>query len=288
MAKIITDVTNGVANGSLWTVPVMINRSNKLPLDKYSLFFSKAAAEDYATSPTSMAYVGQILTVATLNETGKAITDVTVYVIDENSALKEVGKESDLSSINQRLDDIDATLLTINETWVTGIVNNILADKGYLTSEHTYQIIPTEAKNEYKLQTSINNGESWSDVSTFSFDYSDMVVSGGSLVDITKDAEGHYKDGDVDVTGKVSEEGKHIKLTIANSGDVIYINVKDLVDLYSADEETLTLQDRTFKAKLTTLEVDGSITESTKNHLVSGQVMNDYLNHLLGWETIGI
>ena len=288
MAKIITDVTNGVANGSLWTVPVMINRSNKLPLDKYSLFFSKAAAEDYATSPTSMAYVGQILTVATLNETGKAITDVTVYVIDENSALKEVGKESDLSSINQRLDDIDATLLTINETWVTGIVNNILADKGYLTSEHTYQIIPTEAKNEYKLQTSINNGDSWSDVSTFSFDYSDMVVSGGSLVDITKDAEGHYKDGDVDVTGKVSEEGKHIKLTIANSGDVIYINVKDLVDLYSADEETLTLQDRTFKAKLTTLEVDGSITESTKNHLVSGQVMNDYLNHLLGWETIGI
>lgn len=288
MAKIITDVTNGVANGSLWTVPVMINRSNKLPLDKYSLFFSKAAAEDYATSPTSMAYVGQILTVATLNETGKAITDVTVYVIDENSTLKEVGKESDLSSINQRLDDIDATLLTINETWVTGIVNNILANKGYLTSEHTYQIIPTEAKNEYKLQTSINNGESWSDVSTFSFDYSDMVVSGGSLVDITKDAEGHYKDGDVDVTGKVSEEGKHIKLTIANSGDVIYINVKDLVDLYSADEETLTLQDRTFKAKLTTLEVDGSITESTKNHLVSGQVMNDYLNHLLGWETIGI
>lgn len=288
MAKIITDVTNGVANGSLWTVPVMINRSNKLPLDKYSLFFSKAAAEDYATSSTSMAYVGQILTVATLNETGKAITDVTVYVIDENSALKEVGTETDLSSINQRLDGIDATLSTINDTWVTGIVNNILADKGYLTSEHTYQIIPTEAKNEYKLQTSVNNGESWSDVSTFSFDYSDMVVSGGSLVDITKDAEGHYKDGDVDVTGKVSEEGKHIKLTIANSGDVIYINVKDLVDLYSADEETLTLQDRTFKAKLTTLEVDGSITESTKNHLVSGQVMNDYLNHLLGWETIGI
>ena len=50
MAKIITDVTNGVANGSLWTVPVMINRSNKLPLDKYSLFFSYSISYPYPYS----------------------------------------------------------------------------------------------------------------------------------------------------------------------------------------------------------------------------------------------
>ena len=103
MAAIIKDVTDGVANGSLWTVPVMINRSNKLPLDKYSLFTTYEAAEAYAKSESSMAYVGQILAVAKLNNEKTAVEDVTLYVIDKDSSLKEIAEKTDVDSINQKL-----------------------------------------------------------------------------------------------------------------------------------------------------------------------------------------
>ena len=293
MAAIINNVTNGVANGSLWTVPVMINRSNKLPLDKYSLFTTLKAAQDYASDPKSMAYVGQILTVATLNDTNTAVNEVTVYVIDKDSTLKEVGKETDLSGVENRLTTIEGNITTIegdistinstlegiNSTWVTGIVNNILAERGYLTQEHQYRIV-ANGTNNYKLQstTDANPTEgSWTDVegSSFSFDYTDMVVSGGSLVD---------SDGSEEWASGVA--GKYLKLTIANGSD-IYINVKDLVDVYTADNVTLQLTGGTFSAKTVKLDPNnGTITDATKSALVTGNVLEDYVNYRLGWEVI--
>lgn len=281
MAAIINNVTNGVANGSLWTVPVMINRSNKLPLDKYSLFTTLKAAQDYAKDPTSMAYVGQVLVVAELNEANSAVNSVTVYVIDQNSELKEVGKETDLSGVESRLSTIEGNITTINNTlggktdsWVTGIVNNILTTGGYLTQEHQYQIV-ANGTNNYKLQSTINGGTTWTDVSTFSFDYTDMVVSGGSLVD---------SNGSEEWANGVA--GKYLKLTIANGSDV-YINVKDLVDVYTADNTTLQLNGGTFSAKTIILDPNnGTITDATKSALVTGTTLNDYVNYRLGWETI--
>lgn len=287
MAAIINNVTNGVANGSLWTVPVMINRSNKLPLDKYSLFTTLEAARAYASDSKSMAYVGQILTVATLNDTNTAVTSVTVYVIDKDSTLKEVGKETDLSSVETRLTTIEGNITTINNTlagidsaWVTNIVNNILAEEGYLTQEHQYRIVSGDTTNSYKLQsttdTNPTESSSWTDVSTFSFNYKDMVVSGGSLVE---------SDGSEEWANGVA--GKYLKLTIANGSD-IYINVKDLVDIYTADDVTLQLTGGTFSAKTVKLSPDnGTVTTDTENALVTGTVLRDYVNYRLGWELVG-
>ena len=287
MAAIINDVTNGVANGSLWTVPVMINRSNKLPLDKYSLFTTFKAAQDYARDPKSMAYVGQILVDATLNDASTAVNDVTVYVIDKDSTLKEVGKETDLSGIETKLTTIEGDITAINNilagidsAWVTNIVNDILEDKGYLTQEHQYRIVSGDTINSYKLQsttdTNPTESSSWTDVSTFSFNYKDMVVSGGSIVE---------SDGSEEWANGVA--GKYLKLTIANGSD-IYINVKDLVDIYTADDVTLQLTGDTFSAKTVKLSPDnGTVTTDTENALVTGTVLRDYVNYRLGWELVG-
>lgn len=282
MAKIINDATNGILKGNVWSVPVMINRQNPLPLDKSSFFTTLDAAKTYAKEDLT-AYVGQILTVVSLNEANNAATSVTVYVIDKDSSLKEVGKETDLSSVENRLATIEGDINTINTTldninleWVTGIVNNILATKGYLTQEHTYQIVSV-GTNSYKLQYSTDNGTSWNDVegSSFSFNFEDMVVNGGSLVD---------SDGSDEWAHGVA--GKYLQLTIAN-GDDIYINVKDLVDVYTADETTLHLDGGTFSAKTVKLSPDnGTVTDDTKNALVTGAVLEDYVNYRLGWEVI--
>jgi len=79
----------------------------------------------------------------------------------------------------------------------------------------------------------------------------DMVVSSGSVVDITY-SEGHLYDGATDVTEKIkgqggtataADAGKYIKLNIANgTNDVLYIAAKDLVDIYTAEQSASQVQ----------------------------------------------
>lgn len=71
----------------------------------------------------------------------------------------------------------------------------------------------------------------------------DLVVKAGSVVEITWDAiNSKLMDGDVDVTDLIVPSGetpsadyagKYIKLEIQNQDDPLYINVKDLVDIYT-------------------------------------------------------
>lgn len=73
----------------------------------------------------------------------------------------------------------------------------------------------------------------------------DMVIESGSVVDITYSA-GHLYDGSTDVTEIIkgaggtateADAGKYMKLVIANAASsVIYIAVKDLVDLYTVGD----------------------------------------------------
>ena len=78
----------------------------------------------------------------------------------------------------------------------------------------------------------------------------DMVVSEGSVVDITFH-DGKLWDGSTDVTSKIKpsgtpsalDAGKYIKLVIANAtSDTIYIGVKDLVDIYTAQPNATQIQ----------------------------------------------
>ncbi len=79
----------------------------------------------------------------------------------------------------------------------------------------------------------------------------DMVVSSGSVVDITYD-NGHLYDGATDVTEIIkgtggtatsADAGKYIKLTIANADvDTLYIKATDLVDIYTAQQNATSVQ----------------------------------------------
>lgn len=88
MAKLNDKFFTDLAGGASWAAGVSFQRSNPLPLDKYSVFQSLADAETYA-STNAVAYPGQLITVAdgskmvayviretaTLNGNGDHITD---------------------------------------------------------------------------------------------------------------------------------------------------------------------------------------------------------------------
>ena len=76
--------------------PLSMERQAAFPLDKSSVYYSKAEAESYASSDP-YAYVGQFLTVV---EDGKA----TAYVIqDEAGTLFELGSAAELGDVESLL-----------------------------------------------------------------------------------------------------------------------------------------------------------------------------------------
>ena len=68
---------------NLTEYPNSFKRQGAFPLEAYSVFYTKQEADTYAASDP-LAYVGQTIAVA-LDDA------VTLYIIDQNSQLKEVG-----------------------------------------------------------------------------------------------------------------------------------------------------------------------------------------------------
>ena len=75
---------NAIENGAAWDAGVVFNRTNGIPIDKFSVFKTKEAADRYAaTSPVS--YPGQFI--AVVPDSG----EVTAYVVQKDGSLKELG-----------------------------------------------------------------------------------------------------------------------------------------------------------------------------------------------------
>lgn len=72
-----TKFFDDLSKGATWSAGVAFKRSNPLPLDRYSVFETKALAEAYATS-NAVAYPGQVITVAEGNK-------MVAYVLAENT-----------------------------------------------------------------------------------------------------------------------------------------------------------------------------------------------------------
>lgn len=77
------DFFTALNKGAKWDVGVSINRTNPLPLDVNSVFESKDALDTYASGAFS--YPGQVVAVV-------EATATTIYYIDQNKAVHEVGK----------------------------------------------------------------------------------------------------------------------------------------------------------------------------------------------------
>lgn len=77
-----TELINKLTTGAVWNTGVTFERTNPVPIDKYSIFSSLADAQAYAFE-NPVAYPGQTLAVVT--DTNK----VTLYVIQANAATAE-------------------------------------------------------------------------------------------------------------------------------------------------------------------------------------------------------
>ena len=89
MAAINDKFFSDLASGASWAAGVSFQRSNPLPLDKYSVFQSKEKAIEYATT-NAVAYPGQVIAVV---ENGEMV----VYVLTEVANEVEEGAEQTYS-----------------------------------------------------------------------------------------------------------------------------------------------------------------------------------------------
>ena len=92
----VTEFFNKLNSGTTWSAGVAFKRAAALPLDRYSVFSSKAEATTYA-SENAVAYPGQIIAVVEESATG-------IYYIDHAMTLQEVGK---LPSADEKTITID-------------------------------------------------------------------------------------------------------------------------------------------------------------------------------------
>lgn len=84
---------DGITNGAAWDAGVVFNRTNGIPIDKYSVFETDKAASDYALN-NPVAYPGQYVAVVAENGTVQA------YIIGTDGSLEEFGGKIDLPLSN--------------------------------------------------------------------------------------------------------------------------------------------------------------------------------------------
>ncbi len=119
---------NDLSTKAAWSAGVAFQRSNALPLDKYSVFESITKANEYLSSSTSVAYPGQIIAVVEGDK-------MAVYVVGEVATVN--GEETTYSLGLQEIGgkvEVDGKSIQINET--TGkleIVGFSAADAAALT-----------------------------------------------------------------------------------------------------------------------------------------------------------
>lgn len=110
-----------ITNGAAWDAGVVFNRTNAIPIDKFSVFNTQEAAETYAkTNP--VAYPGQFIAVVTADK-------VTPYVISVTGELQTINNDTD--DVNKPVIEIDANG-NCNMTYleiVNGMCNSTISDK---------------------------------------------------------------------------------------------------------------------------------------------------------------
>lgn len=121
----ISELFNSLSTGASWSAGVSFTRSNPLPLDKYSIFKSKADADDYiANNP--VAYPGQIISVieeVVNEETQTTSVIATVYVVScneynidaETQVVSATLNLVELATTENAADDVEATLSKLVE-----------------------------------------------------------------------------------------------------------------------------------------------------------------------------
>lgn len=215
------------SKGALWDVGVSINRTNPLPLDRFAVFADMASLKTYVSGVLS--YPGQI--VAIVGE-----TSVDAYLLtaagaetagNEDVAIKKLASTTASGDVTADIAEIKSKLI---ET----------AGNGLNIDGKTISLVLNPAENnalkldENGLFTSVTVAKN-ADSGAYELKVNGTVV--GDAINIPKDKV--VKSGTVETyeegslpTG-VTVAGTYIKLVFENSDSPVYINVKDLVDVYT-------------------------------------------------------
>ena len=111
-----TKLFNDIATGAAWDAGVVFNRTNAIPIDKFSVFDSYENAVIYATT-NPVAYPGQLI--AVVPEAG----DATSYIILADSTLRELAVNIDLGLLEESLAADIAAVDAIAQSSVAEISN---------------------------------------------------------------------------------------------------------------------------------------------------------------------
>lgn len=287
-----SDFFDALAKGALWDVGVAINRTNPLPLDKFSVFESLGTVDDTGTDTalgyamnSVIAYPGQII--AVVGGTNDAPT-VNIYSILKTGKasipeliLKELasqGSYTQLSTVLIQLDQevvksvtgdkaVKATLagnavtLATQTSAVNGNILEIKDDGLYVPAPEAvtvpeYSIVKDESSSDYAAVYHLTKNKA--NVGVAINIPKDKVVKSGTVERYTA---GNLPAG-------VTEAGTYVVLVFENVADPCYINVKDLVDVYTGDKDSKGSGENTYstiqvnvddKNKITATVLDGAI-----------------------------
>ncbi|MDY5667877.1 MAG: hypothetical protein SPK43_01275 [Candidatus Onthovivens sp.] len=266
--------------GALWDVGVSINRTNPLPLDRFAVFADMASLKTYVSGVLS--YPGQIVAIVGENS-------VDAYLITEAGAQTAGNEESAIKKLasTTATGDVAGDIAVIKSKLIETAGNGLEIDGKTISL-----VLNPDANNAIKLDqnglfTSITVAKN-ADTGAYELKVNGVTV--GDAINIPKDKV--VKSGTVETyeagslpTG-VTTAGTYIKLVFENSTSPVYINVKDLVDIYTGKTGTdiavnVSLDaeagHKVISANLTegiTTKINNavnSITEATPGDLADGQ-----------------
>lgn len=253
-----SDFFKALANGALWDVGVAINRTNPLPLDKFSVF--KAYSDNKDTDTTTalgyaknsvIAYPGQIIAVVAGTDEAPVTT---VYVIKKTGTgaeLEALETSNVGSALNDKLITLEgqvvktvtgdkavkatktgnAVTLATQTSAVEGNILEIKNDGLYVPAPEAvtvpeYSIVKDESSSDYAAVYHLTKNK----------------VNTGVAINIPKDKV--VKSGTVEryTTGNlptgVAEAGTYLVLVLENVADPLYIKTTDLVDVFTGDKDS--------------------------------------------------
>ena len=167
--------------------------------------------------------------------------DVTFAKVATTGAAEDISYDNTTSGLTA--DDVQEALDELAEASAGGVASKTV----YLVDESAGQ---SDYAKVYKLYQGANASDMTQNTLVGTINTpKDKVVEDGSVVDITY-SDGKLYDGVTDVTTLIkgtgtataADAGKYIKLVLQNVTDPLYIFAKDLVDIYTAEQNASQVQ----------------------------------------------
>lgn len=243
-------------------------------------------AEEVAASKAADAVSGVSGSAVIASKSGNVVTlkagvSQSAAVVSNNSdsdiTLAEVASTGAAEDVSY-----DNTTSGLTATDVQGAIDEVAEASAGGVSSKTVYMVDNGATSVYAKVYSVYQGSTGSSSSPVAGEKigeinipKDKVVESGSVVTVTFNSEdGKLYDGATDVTelikgaggtASANDAGKYIKLGLQNVTDPLYIFVKDLVDIYTAQQNAAQIQ----------ITIDGNNVISAE--IVDGSVDTDAL-----------